>query len=120
MTTINKKEYEVILSRIEKLLEVVDNNTSEKDPNMVELNLLSKMAEEYEEVHFPISKPSLSEVMKLRMYEMGLSQKSLAGLLGVSPSRISEFISGKSEPTLGVARNISKALNIPASVILGV
>ncbi|MFT4224253.1 helix-turn-helix domain-containing protein [Dysgonomonas sp.] len=120
MATINKKEYEVLLSKIEELLEIVNNETSENDPNLIELNLLSKMVEEYEDVHFPISKPSLSDVMKLRMYEMGLTQKSLAEMLDVSPSRVSEIISGKSEPTLGIARSISVKLNITASVVLGV
>jgi len=32
--------------------------------------------------------------------------------LGVSPSRVSEYLSGKSEPTLKVARDLNKKLNI--------
>ena len=54
------------------------------------------------------------------MYEMGLNQIKLSELLGVSPSRVSEYLTGKSEPTLPVARNMCKKLNIDASVILGV
>lgn len=120
MKTITRKEYEAILHRIEELLEIVDNNTPIDNPNLVELNLLSSLVEEYEEKHFPISQPTLLEVIKLRMHEMNLTQKSLAEILGVSPSRISEILTGKSEPTLGIARNISQKLDIAASVVLGV
>ena len=54
------------------------------------------------------------------MYEMGLTQANLAKLLNVSPSRISEYLSGKSEPTLKVAKEISRQLNIDANIVLGV
>ena len=56
----------------------------------------------------------------VRMYEMGLTQKSVAEMLDISPSRVSEIITGKCEPTLGIARNISKKLNISASLVLGI
>lgn len=52
--------------------------------------------------------------------EMGLNQKALAELIGVSPSRLSDYISGKCEPTLKVAREISQKLNIDANIVLGV
>lgn len=58
--------------------------------------------------------------MKLRMYEMGLSQAKLSELLGVSPSHISDYFTGRSEPTLKVAREISRKLNIDANIVLGV
>ena len=54
------------------------------------------------------------------MYEMGLNQKALAKLIGVSSSRLSDYISGKCEPTLKVARTISQKLNIDANIVLGV
>jgi HTH-type transcriptional regulator/antitoxin HigA len=54
------------------------------------------------------------------MQERGLNQKSLSEFLGVSTSRISEYLNGKSEPTLKVAREISKKLDIEASIVLGV
>jgi HTH-type transcriptional regulator/antitoxin HigA len=52
------------------------------------------------------------------MFEMGLSQKKLSELLNVSPSRVSEYLNGKSEPTLKVARAISTKLNIDANLVL--
>ena len=64
--------------------------------------------------------PTLIDIIKLRMYEMGLTQASLAKLIGVSPSRVCDYLSGKSEPTLQVGRVISRKLNISPAIVLGV
>ena len=76
--------------------------------------------EEYEDEHYPIKVPSLVDVIKLRMYEMGINQAKLSELLGVSTSRISDYLTGRSEPTLKVAREMSRKLNIDANIVLGV
>ncbi len=115
----SKTEYDAAMARIEELLPLVDDNTSKSDRNLIELDLLSKLVSEYEDEHFPIKMPSLIDVMKLRMYEMGLNQTKLSELLGVSPSRISDYFAGRCEPTLNVARKINKELNIDANIILG-
>lgn len=116
----NKIQYEWAVKRVEELLPLVDDNTPLTDPNSIELELLSNMVADYSEEHFAIGEPSLAEVMKLRMFEMGITQSGLAKLLGVSPSRISEYLSGKCEPTLKVGREISRKLNIDANIVLGV
>ena len=108
------------MERIEELLKVVREDTPETDRNSVELELLSSLVADYEDVHYPISKPSLIDVLKLRMFEMGLSQGALAAMLGMNQSKVSEIISGKCEPTLKQARKISKELNISPSIVLGV
>lgn len=121
MTKIETKEqYDWAVARVEELLPLVTDETPSNDPRSIELELLSNLVADYSEEHFAIGSPTLVEVMKLRMFEMGLTQKSLSKLLGVSPSRISEYFSGKSEPTLKVARLISKNLNVDARVVLGV
>lgn len=115
-----EKQYKVVCERVEELLKVVNNNTPPDDKNFIELDLLSNLVADYSEEHFALGEPTLIDVLKLRMFEMGLNQKSLAKLIGVSPSRISEYLSGKCEPTLKVAREISRKLNIDASIVLGV
>lgn len=115
-----EKQYKVVCERVEELLKVVNNNTPPDDKNFIELELLSNLVADYSEEHFALGEPTLIDVLKLRMFEMGLNQKSLAKLIGVSPSRISEYLSGKCEPTLKVAREISRKLNIDASIVLGV
>jgi HTH-type transcriptional regulator/antitoxin HigA len=119
-TTINETEYEAIMQRIDELVEIVDDNTDKNNKNYIELDVLTDLVVAYEKEHFPVKKPDLVETVKLRMYEMDLNQTKLASILGVSTSRVSEYLTGKSEPTLKVARNISKKLNINANVVLGV
>lgn len=116
----DKNAYEATMARIEELLPLVNDNTPKTDKNAVELDLLTELVSEYEDEHYPIKMPSLVDILKLRMYEMGLNQTKLSELLGVSPSRISDYFSGKCEPTLNVARRINHKLGIDANIILGV
>ena len=116
----NNAQYEWAVNRVEALLPLVDDNTPLDNPNSIELELLSNLVADYSDEHFALGPPSLVEVLKLRMYEMGLNQKSLSELIGISPSRLSDYVSGKCEPTLKVAREISRKLNIDANIVLGV
>lgn len=120
MTSIQtEKQYNAAMSRIEELLRIVNEDTPEDNQDNIELVLLSNLVADYEDIHYPIKKPSLIDVLKLRMYEKQLSQKALANLLNISPSKISEILSGKSEPTLKQARQISSTLDIAPAVVLG-
>jgi len=111
-------EYEAIMQRVNELVEIVDDSTPQTDKNYIELDILSDLVVAYEKEHYPIGKPSLSDVLKTRMDEMNLTQRSLALLLGISAPRVSEYLTGKSEPTLKVARKMHKQLNIDANLIL--
>lgn len=116
----NEKQYEGALKRVEELMLKLPENTDPNDPEMIELELLGNLVADYEEEHYAIEEPSLVDVIKLRMYEMGLTQASLAKLIGVSPSRICDYMSGKSEPTMKVGRELSRKLNISPAIVLGV
>ena len=108
------------MERIEELLPLVDDNTPLNDKNPIELDLLSELVADYEDEHYPIKSPSLVDVIKLRMYEMGLNQVKLSELLEVSPSRVSDYLTRRCEPTLKVARAMSRKLNIDANIVLGI
>ncbi len=101
-------------------MENPNNIENTEAPDYIELNVLSDLVADYEERTYPVAKPNLVEVIKLRMVEMGLNQKRLSELLGVSTSRVSEYLNGKSEPTLKVVREISLKMGIDASIMLGV
>ncbi|MDR0844411.1 MAG: helix-turn-helix domain-containing protein [Tannerella sp.] len=121
MTSIQtEKQYRAACARIEELLKVVGNDTPSDDRDFIELDLLSDLVADYEEAYYPVKEPDLIETLKLRMYEMNVNQTGLSELIGVSPSRMSEYLTGKSEPTLPIARTICRKLNISASVVLGV
>lgn len=115
----NERQYEAAMQRIDELLKIVEENTPEDDKNSIELVLLSNLVADYEDIHYPVSKPTLIETLKLRMFEMGLSQNKLASLLGMNPSKISEILSGKTEPTLKQGREMALRLNISPAIILG-
>jgi len=62
--------------------------------NLVELELLSNLVADYYKVYYPIITPSLPVVLKLKMYEKDLTQTMLSEIVGVNPSRISEYLTG--------------------------
>lgn len=121
MATIkDKNRYDFVMSRIGELMTQVEEDTPISDKRVMELDLLVELAEEYEDEHYPIGTPSLPDMIRLRMHEMNLTQEKLAELLGLSQSRISNFLTGKTIPTLEVARKISIRLNIEPAIVLGV
>jgi HTH-type transcriptional regulator/antitoxin HigA len=120
MDTITKEQYEFASAKIEELLPLVNDNTPANDVKAVELRLMSDIVIAYEEEYFPIEKPTVSEVIALSLEEKGMTQKELAGSIGVSRSRINDYISGRSEPTLKVARLLCRELNIPPAAMLQV
>ena len=115
---LTKQQYNAACERIEELLQVVGNDTPATDRNFIELDLLSDLVVDYEKAYYPIGKLSLSDVLKTRMAERNLSQKQLSELLEISASRVSEYLTGKSEPTLRIARRMHEKLDIDANVLL--
>lgn len=116
----NEAAYQAALRRVEQLEELVNDDNPVMDDNAMELDVLVDLIEEYEDAHYPIGKPSLIETIKLRLYEMNITQAKLAEMIGVSPARISSIMTGKCEPTLKVGREISIKLNISPNIVLGV
>lgn len=116
---ITKQQYEYSLNRIEELLPLVTDETLASDRNTVELAIVSDIVEVYEKLHFPIAKPTIGELISLSIEEKGMTQKQLAEKLGVSPSRVSDYVSGRAEPTLRIARAICLILGITPAAMLG-
>ena len=119
MSKITKEQYQFALTRIEELLPLVDDNTPANDRNAVELTMMSDVVIEYEKEHYPSGKPTVAELIELSLEENNMTQKQLANEVGVSPSRISDYVSGRAEPTLKIARLLCRVLNITPSAMLG-
>jgi hypothetical protein len=49
-----KIPYNAIMARIGELLQLVSDETSENDPNYIELMVLTDIVERYEDVNYPI------------------------------------------------------------------
>jgi len=117
---ITKEKYEFAQTRVEELLPLVDDNTPANNRNAVELALMSDIVISYEKEHYPIKKPAVSELIALYLEEKGITQKQLASEIGVSPSRVNDYVVGRSEPTLRNAGLLCQILDIPPAVMLGV
>lgn len=116
---ITKAQYELALQRIEELLPLVDDNTPANDKKAIELVLMSDIVIDYEKEHFPIKKPTVSELIQLSLEEKGMTQRQLANEIGISPSRVNDYISGRAEPTLKIARLLCQVLDISPALMLG-
>ena len=111
--------YEYALSRVEELLPLVGEDTPSQDPAAMELAIMSDYVIAYEKEHYPIEKPTVAQLIQLSLEEKGMTQKELAKEIGVSPTRISDYVSGRAEPTLKVARLLCSALGIAPALIMG-
>ena len=119
MSKITKEQYEFALERVEELLPLVADNTPVNDKKAVELTMMSDIVIAYEKEHYPIEKPTVAELIELSLEEKGMTQKQLAQEIGISPSRVNDYISGRSEPTLKEARLLCQILNIQPAAMLG-
>jgi len=120
MNNVTKYQYEFAMARVEELLPLIDDSTSLNDKNAIELSVMSDVVIAYEKEHFPIGKPTVSELIELSLEEMGMTQKELASKIGISPSRVNDYISGRSEPSLKIARQLCCTLDIQPTAILGI
>lgn len=66
-----------------------------------------------------IAKPTVAQLIQLSLEEKKMTQKQLAMEIGVSPSRISDYISGRAKPTLKIARQLCAKLGIAPAAMLG-
>lgn len=119
MKTIETKaQYEEAQKQIEKLLIKLNGDFDYSNPEFVMMDRLSGLVADYEDVHYNIETPSLIDVIKLKMYELGLKQSDLAQKLDVPTSRVSEYLKGKREITLEVAKKLHSKLHIDSDIIL--
>ena len=120
----DKKEYDEVMKRIEKLLLKTTRSGGFKNLPTKEVETLKKlslMAEKYEDniPLMPIKSPStITEMIRYKMFEMNLRQKQLAKILGISETRISELLTGKRKINIELAKKLHAKLNIDAHFIL--
>jgi HTH-type transcriptional regulator / antitoxin HigA len=107
-----ESEYRSALAQFEEMLKVPESERSYDD-----MELLSVLIEQYEDVHFRMDPPDPIEAIKFRMEQSGLSQKDLIPCIG-SRSRVSEVLSGKRELTLAMIRALNAHLGIPAESLI--
>ena len=106
-------DYDAALGRIYELIQLnLEPGTTQGD----ELEVLSVLVKEYENVHYSMPKPNPIEAIKFRLEQMNLSEAELSRLFG--RSRKSEILSGKRKLSLGMIRKLNASLKIPADVLI--
>lgn len=117
---ISEIQYKYAEKRVAELLKVVNDTTLPSSPESIELSIMGDVVEEYEKRHYPMEKLTVAEVIKQGLKAKGMIQRELAEALGMSTSRISDYVKGKSEPTLATAGKICRLLGILPSAMLNV
>lgn len=106
-----EEQYQVVLQQIRSLWNCPENS-SEADT----MELLSILADDYENKHHAIEPPDLIEAIKYKMEEDGLSPADLVPYFG-SRSRVSEVLNRKRPLTFTMAKKLFKGLNISAETL---
>jgi len=75
------------------------------------------LIENYENVNYPIEASDRIEAIKIRMEELNMRQKDLAGIIG-RKSRVSEILNRKKRLTVDMIRDLERILQISASVLV--
>ncbi|WP_436415323.1 helix-turn-helix domain-containing protein [Petrimonas sp.] len=117
---ITEMEYIFASKRIDILLPLVTDKTPNDDPNYIELAIMTDVVWEYEEEHYPMDIPTPAALIEQAIIEKNMTQTQLASMIGVSKSRISNFVSGQSIPSLKLAGRICEVLGISPALMLGV
>lgn len=115
---ITLEQYKDALLIVDELIDKVEDVEDASNPELTKFLEASDVVETYEEQYYEIGMPSLIDVIRLRMEELKIKNKDLAKLIDTTPSRISEYLTGKREITLNVARQLHKKLNIDSDIIL--
>lgn len=107
-----KEDYQMALDNLDKIFDAPEG-TPESD----QADIFALLIDEYENVHYPIEAPDPIEAIKIRMEEMQLKQKDIAAALG-GRNRASEILNRKRKLTVDMIRNLSKSLNLSASLLI--
>jgi HTH-type transcriptional regulator / antitoxin HigA len=105
-------QYKVTLQQIKNLWHCAENS-----PEADTLEVLSILADDYENKHYPITPPDPIEAIKYKMEEEDLTTADLIPYFG-SRSRVSEVLNRKRPLTFNMAKKLFKGLNISAETLL--
>lgn len=110
----NEKEYDLALSRVDELMDILpDMGTIQSD----ELEILVILIEKYEEKHWYICEPDPIEAIKIRMGQMHLKQKDLVPYIG-NKSKVSEVLNKKVALSLSMISKLATGLQLPLETLI--
>ncbi len=107
-----RRDYNEALKRME-ILWGSKSGTPEGD----ELDILATLADNYEQMHFPIEAPDAVEALKYLMEEKGLNRKDLENAIG-DKGKVSEVLNRKRELSKRMIRALHDTFGIPYEVLM--
>ena len=105
-------DYKNALARLDQIF---DGPKGSKESD--EADVLVLLIDDYENQYYPIEAPDPIEAIKIRMEEMQLKQVDIAPALG-GKNRASEILNRKRRLTVDMIRNLTKRLNLSASLLI--
>jgi len=105
-------DHDAALREIERLW-----GAKEGTPEGDRLDILTTLAEAYEETHFPIDMPDPIEAIKFRLEQQGEDKKALVGIIG-NRTRVYEVLRRDRALSLAMIRRLNKRFRIPAEVLI--
>ena len=109
-------EYDQTIAEINRLLRKGEANLSPEEDRL--LDLLSTLAENWEETHHPIPKAPGYRILKHYMHVRGLRQIDLQPILG-SRGVTSEIVNGKRSITKEQAKRLGALFGVSPAVFKG-
>jgi len=119
----NEKQYNQVMSLIENFIQKATDgggfhSLSKKEAD--ELERLGLLAEKFEDEVLKVMpmRLTISSVVQAKKEELGVTQKGLASMLGISAPKLSQILSGKREPDVPFLKSLHEKLGIDGNFIL--
>jgi HTH-type transcriptional regulator/antitoxin HigA len=113
----SQEVYDVVMREIEGLMKKGEKNLNSSE--LTRLRILAEAAEMYEDTTDPLPSPSsLGDIIKMKMFQLHLTQQFTAQLLGVSEAKLSLIMNGKQKPDIYFLKAIHEKLKVDANLIL--
>ncbi len=87
-------------------------------PDVIELDALTADVAAFEKLAYPMTPPTLADVMKYLREQMGETPKEISMRAGIALSSWKHLENGKNAPSFADARKLY-AVGIPAGALLG-
>lgn len=113
----SKEAYDLTMKEIDDLMKRGESNLSFIE--LKRLRILAEAAEQYEDTTDPLPLPGkLPDMIRMRMFQMRISQGFTARLLGVSDTKFSLIMNGKQKPDIYFIKAIYLKLKVDGNKIL--
>ena len=120
MKITNEIEYKKAFEAIDNFIAEGFEGNAEKEKQFLEVALAIEAYEDAIPI-MPLQIPTpqtLSDMLSLKMFQLKLKQKDLATLLDITPTRLSEVMTGKRKVNMDLAKRLYQKLAIDPAFIL--